>query len=182
MQTLAGRGGADGERGPDARQRRAVQHIGAVRGELDQPGHPAGRCLRGPDGARRQRRAGVSRYDLAAQLEVIGRWRTRCGVPLPTLRWNEPEGGPLGTPFFVMDQVEGQIPLDIPPYVFTGWLLEAAPSERARLQRASIAVLAKLHAIARTERGVVPGLRPPDGMDSLRSHVASHADCPLGAR
>jgi aminoglycoside phosphotransferase (APT) family kinase protein len=114
-------------------------------------------------------------YDLAAQFEVIGQVAARCSVPLPKLRWNEPEGGPLGTPFFVMDQVDGRIPLDNPPYVFTGWLLEAAPSERALLQRASIAVLAELHAIA--EPGVAfPGLRPPDGMDSLRSHVASQAD------
>jgi aminoglycoside phosphotransferase (APT) family kinase protein len=114
-------------------------------------------------------------YDLAAQFEVIGQVAARCSVPLPKLRWNEPEGGPLGTPFFVMDQVDGRIPLDNPPYVFTGWLLEAAPSERAQLQRASIAVLAELHAIAEP-RVVFPGLRPPDGMDSLRSHVASQAD------
>jgi aminoglycoside phosphotransferase (APT) family kinase protein len=115
------------------------------------------------------------RYDLAAQFEVIGQVAARCRVPLPKLRWNEPEGGPFGTPFFVMDQVDGRIPLDNPPYVFTGWLLEATPSERARLQRASIAVLAELHAIAEPN-AAFPGLRPPDGMDSLRSHVASQAD------
>ncbi|MGA9556574.1 MAG: hypothetical protein WBR11_06960, partial [Terriglobales bacterium] len=51
-------------------------------------------------------------------------------------------GGPLGTPFFVMDQVDGRVPLDNPPYVFTGWLLEATPEERAALQRSSIALLA----------------------------------------
>ena len=115
------------------------------------------------------------RYDLAAQFEVIGQVAASCSVPLPKLRWNEPEGGPLGTPFFVMDQVDGQIPLDNPPYVFTGWLLEAAPSERTLLQRASIAVLAELHAIAEPS-AAFPGLCPPDGMDSLRSHVASQAD------
>src|SRR6266702_321880 len=105
------------------------------------------------------------RYDLAAQFEVIGQVAARCGVPLPKLRWNEPEGGPLGTPFFVMDQVDGQIPLDNPPYVFTGWLLEATPSERALLQRASVAVLAELHAIAEP-RAAFPGLCPPDGTRS----------------
>ncbi len=115
------------------------------------------------------------RYDLAAQFEVIGQVAARCGVPLPKLRWNEPEGGPLGTPFFVMDQVDGRIPLDNPPYVFGGWLLEATPSERALLQRASVAVLAELHAIAEP-RAAFPGLCPPDGTDALRSHVASQAD------
>jgi len=114
------------------------------------------------------------RYDLAAQFEVIGQVAVRCSVPLPKLRWNEPEGGPLGTPFFVMDQVDGRIPLDNPPYVFTGWLLEATPSERALLQHASFAVLAELHAIAEPS-AAFPGLRPPAGLDSLRSHVASQA-------
>ena len=110
-------------------------------------------------------------YDLPAQFEVIGQVAARCGIPLPTLRWNEPDGGPLGTPFFVMDQVDGQIPLDNPPYVFTGWLLEATPEERARLQRASIAILAKVHAID-GPAAVFPALCPPPGQDALRWHVS----------
>ena len=110
------------------------------------------------------------RYDLPAQFEVISRVAARCDVPLPALRWNEPDGGPLGTPFFVMDQVDGRVPLDNPPYVFAGWLLEAAAADRARLQRASVAILARLHAIA-DPAAAFPGLRPPDGTDALRCHV-----------
>jgi aminoglycoside phosphotransferase (APT) family kinase protein len=111
------------------------------------------------------------RYDLPAQFEVISRVAARCDVPLPALRWNEPDGGALGTPFFVMDQVDGRIPLDNPPYVFTGWLLEATPEERGVLQRASVAVLAKLHAIP-DAAAAFPMLRPPAGQDALRYHVA----------
>src|SRR5215472_13428686 len=114
-------------------------------------------------------------YDLATQFEVIGQVAARCGIPLPALRWNEPDAGPLGTPFFVMDRVDGQIPLDNPPYVFTGWLLEAAPAERARLQRASVAILAKLHAIPEPAARF-PALRPPAGQDALRCHVAGQRD------
>ncbi|HEY1698417.1 MAG TPA: phosphotransferase family protein [Trebonia sp.] len=110
------------------------------------------------------------RYDLPAQFEVISRVAVSCDVPLPALRWNEPGGGPLGTPFFVMDQVDGRVPLDNPPYVFTGWLLEAAAADRARLERASVAVLARLHAIPEPA-AAFPGLRPPDGTDALRHHV-----------
>lgn len=109
------------------------------------------------------------RYDLPGQFEVIRQVAARSAVPLPALRWNEPDGGSLGTPFFVMDQVEGRIPLDNPPYVFTGWLLEATPPERARLQRASIEVLAQVHGIADPAL-VFPGLRPPGGQDALRRH------------
>jgi aminoglycoside phosphotransferase (APT) family kinase protein len=111
------------------------------------------------------------RYDLPAQFDVISQVAARCDVPLPTLRWNEPDGGPLGTPFFVMDQVDGRVPLDNPPYVFTGWLLEATPDERAGLQRSSVALLAKLHAIPDAATAF-PMLRPPAGQDALRYHVA----------
>ena len=115
------------------------------------------------------------RYELPLQFEVISRVASCCDIPLPTLRWNEPEGGVLGTPFFVMDQIDGRIPLDNPPYVFTGWLLEAAPEDRARLERASVAILAKVHAITEpTTR--FPGLRPPAGVDALRYHLAQQQD------
>jgi aminoglycoside phosphotransferase (APT) family kinase protein len=115
------------------------------------------------------------RYDLPTQFEVISGVAACCDVPLPTLRWNEPDGGPLGTPFFVMDQVDGRIPLDNPPYVFTGWLLEATPDERAQLQQASVAILAKLHAIP-DPAARFPALRPPAGQDALRWHLARQRD------
>jgi aminoglycoside phosphotransferase (APT) family kinase protein len=114
-------------------------------------------------------------YDLPAQFEVISGVAARCRIPLPKLRWNEPDGAALGTPFFVMDQVQGRIPLDNPPYVFGGWLLEAAPEERAQLQRASVAILAELHAIP-APAAAFPALRPPDGVDALRYHVNEQRD------
>ena len=109
-------------------------------------------------------------YDLPAQFEVISQVAARSAVPVPALRWNEPGGGPLGSPFFVMDQVEGRVPLDNPPYVFTGWLFDATAAERARLQRASIDVLAQVHAIADPATAFAR-LCPPDGQDTLRRHV-----------
>lgn len=110
------------------------------------------------------------RYDLPGQFKIIEQVAARCAVPLPRLRWNQPDGEPLGTAFFVMDQVEGRVPLDNPPYVFGGWLLDAAPSERALLQRASVKVMADLHAIAEPA-DAFPALRPPPGVDSLRWHL-----------
>jgi aminoglycoside phosphotransferase (APT) family kinase protein len=115
------------------------------------------------------------RYDLPVQFEVISRVAACCDIPLPRLRWNEPDGGALGTPFFVMDQVDGRIPLDNPPYVFTGWLLEAAPEERALLQRASIRIMAELHAIPEPA-AAFPALRPLGGTDALRYHVDQQRD------
>ena len=106
------------------------------------------------------------RYDLPGQFALIAQVAQRCSVPLPALRWNEPDGGPVGTPFFVMDQVTGRVPLDNPPYVFGGWLLEATSEQRAALQRDSVAILAALHAIP-DPRQAFPGLGP----GGLAAHV-----------
>ncbi|HEV8221157.1 MAG TPA: phosphotransferase family protein [Streptosporangiaceae bacterium] len=113
-------------------------------------------------------------YDLSAQFEVIGEVAKRSQVPVPRLRWNEPDGGPLGTPFFVMDQIDGRVPMDNPPYVFGGWLLDATPQERATLQQQSIAILAGLHAIP-DPHSAFGVLRPPPGQHSLRAHVDGQA-------
>jgi aminoglycoside phosphotransferase (APT) family kinase protein len=113
-------------------------------------------------------------YDLSAQFEVISEVARRSTVAVPRLRWNEPDGGPLGTPFFVMDQIDGRVPMDNPPYVFGGWLLDATPQERAELQQQSIAILADLHAIPDPHRTFAV-ISPPNGQNSLRAHVAGQA-------
>ena len=115
------------------------------------------------------------RYDLPAQFVVISQVAALCDIPVPAPRWVEPDAAPLGTPFFVMEQVDGQIPLDNPPYVFAGWLLDATPEQRARLQRASVEILARGHAIPGAP-ATFPALRPPTGVDALRWHVSGQRD------
>ncbi|HEX2323283.1 MAG TPA: phosphotransferase family protein [Streptosporangiaceae bacterium] len=110
------------------------------------------------------------RYDLPGQFRLIDEVSKRCGVPLPALRWNQPDGDPLGTAFFVMDQVEGRVPLDNPPYVFGGWLLDATPDERAQLERASVKIVGDLHAIP-DPAAAFEWLQPPAGTSALRWHV-----------
>lgn len=110
------------------------------------------------------------RYDIPGQFELIGQVSARCAIPVPRLRWNQPDGEPLGAAFFVMDQVDGRVPLDNPPYVFGGWLHEATPQERALLERNSVKILTELHAIADPAQ-TFGSLRPPAGTDALRWHL-----------
>ena len=49
-----------------------------------------------------------------------------------------------GAPFFVMDRVAGRVPPDIMPYTFGSWLSQASRAEQARLQAASVGILAAL--------------------------------------
>lgn len=86
-------------------------------------------------------------YDLGLQFRVLQLVAAHSDVPVPLVRWLELDDAPIGSPFFVMDRVDGRVPADIPPYVFEGWLLEADPDDQRRLQDGSVEILAALHAI-----------------------------------
>ena len=87
-------------------------------------------------------------YDLGDQYDVIRLVGERSCVPVPIVRWLEPTGDVLGTPFFLMDRVEGAVPPDVLPYNFgDNWLFDATPEEQETLQDSTVAAIAGLHSI-----------------------------------
>jgi aminoglycoside phosphotransferase (APT) family kinase protein len=86
-------------------------------------------------------------YDLDRQAKVMRLVATHTSVPVPRVRWSEPDPRPLGSPFFVMDRVDGLVPPDLLPYNFGSWLSEADPADQHQLQDATVAILAALHTI-----------------------------------
>ncbi len=92
-------------------------------------------------------------YALQDQYDVMRLVGELTDVPVPTVRWMEPTGEVLGTPFFLMDRVEGVVPQDVLPYNFgDNWLHDASREDQRRLQDNSVAVLARLHAIPDAEQ------------------------------
>jgi aminoglycoside phosphotransferase (APT) family kinase protein len=92
-------------------------------------------------------------YRLDHQFEVIRKVGEITDVPVPTVRWLESTGDVLGTPFFVMDYVDGVVPPDVMPYTFGNNWFADAPTERQReLQDSTVEVLAKLHSIPDAEK------------------------------
>jgi aminoglycoside phosphotransferase (APT) family kinase protein len=87
-------------------------------------------------------------YRMDHQFDVIRLVGEKTDVPVPRVRWLEPTGSVLGTPFFLMDYVEGQVPPDVMPYTFGNNWFADAPEERQReLQDSTVEVIAKLHSI-----------------------------------
>ena len=94
-------------------------------------------------------------------------------VPVPRTRWIEPTGAVLGTPFFLMDHVEGVVPPDVMPYTFgNNWFADAPAERRRTLQDSTVEVLAKLHSIpdAHNRFGFLNADLPGD--TALRRHFA----------
>ncbi|MFG2072602.1 phosphotransferase family protein [Nonomuraea maritima] len=105
-------------------------------------------------------------YDLRAQFDLMRMAREKAGVPAPRALWYEPDPGPLGTPFLVMECVDGEVPPDVAPYTMGGWLHDASPGDRARLQDACVGIVAALH-----ETAFSPGELTRLGAPGLRAHV-----------
>ena len=91
-------------------------------------------------------------YRLDHQFDVIRQVGELTDVPVPRVRWLEPTGDVLGTPFFLMDHVDGVVPPDVMPYTFGGnWFADAPAEQQRELQDATVEVLAKLHSIPDAE-------------------------------
>src|SRR5215218_3682072 len=89
-----------------------------------------------------------SSYRMDHQFDVIRLVAEKTDIPVPRVRWLEATGSVLGTPFFLMDYVDGQVPPDVMPYTFGNNWFADSPAERQReLQDATVEVIAKLHSI-----------------------------------
>jgi aminoglycoside phosphotransferase (APT) family kinase protein len=94
-----------------------------------------------------------SSYRMDHQFEVIRLVAETTDVPVPRVRWLEPTGSVLGTPFFLMDYVEGQVPPDVMPYTFgNNWFADAPAQRQRELQDSTVEVIAKLHSIPEPDK------------------------------
>jgi aminoglycoside phosphotransferase (APT) family kinase protein len=110
-------------------------------------------------------------YRLDHQFEVIRKVAEITDVPVPRVRWIETTGDVLGTPFFVMDYVDGVVPPDVMPYTFGGnWFADAPVEQQRRLQDATVGVLATLHAIPDAEKTFGFLAEGQTGDTALRRH------------
>ncbi|MFE9578577.1 phosphotransferase family protein [Nocardia sp. NPDC006044] len=90
----------------------------------------------------------LENYNLPDQFDAMRIVAESSEVPVPRVRFIEPTGDVLGTPFLLMDRVDGLVPPDVMPYTFgDNWLFDATPEQQSRLQHSTIEVLAELHAI-----------------------------------
>ena len=87
----------------------------------------------------------------AVECEVEIQYRTmealaKTGaVPLAPLIGYEGDAGVLGTPFYVMGFVDGEVPVEDPIYTKEGFFVDATPDERCRLVEGGLRALAAIH-------------------------------------
>jgi aminoglycoside phosphotransferase (APT) family kinase protein len=107
-------------------------------------------------------------YDLEIQARCMELVAANTAVPVPRVEWVETDSRWLGTPFLVMNRIDGVPPTDMPPYVFGGWLADCTPDDRAALQANVVDVLVRLHELT------------PEGNDLAFLRQAGTTSTPLG--
>jgi aminoglycoside phosphotransferase (APT) family kinase protein len=102
--------------------------------------------------------------DFEQQYLVLRTLGERTRVPVPSVRWYEPDETVLGAPFFVMSKVEGRVPADSPAYTMEGWLLEeSTPEQRRTLVESGLDAMAAVHAVDWRELGLEVLSKPQYG-------------------
>ena len=86
-------------------------------------------------------------YDLRRQYLTMQRL-AGSAIPVPTVRWIDPTAGRLGTPYFVMDRIDGTVTVsDFPPYHQAGLFAEIDDAGRARMWNGCVDMIAAVHRI-----------------------------------
>lgn len=105
-------------------------------------------------------------YDLVGQARIM-QALADSDVPVPHVRWVEADAAALGSPFYVMDRIDGTVPSEVPPYHSFGLLFDATPARRAAMWWSGIETLARIHRIDWEQRGLSFLGAPGGGTDAL---------------
>lgn len=86
-------------------------------------------------------------YDMERQARLLQLVAERTSVPVPRVLWYEGDASVLGSPFFVMEHIDGVVPPDVMPYNFGSWVTDATAEQLMKLERETVSVLAGIHGI-----------------------------------
>lgn len=113
-------------------------------------------------------------YDLSVHYRMYEAMMAAPTVPTPAVVGYEPDAAVLGSPFFVMDRIDGAIPSDSPSWASDGFIVDATPAQRRRLWERTIALLADVHRLDSAPFGFLRTGSTEDGVgDCLHYWIRS---------
>ena len=106
-------------------------------------------------------------YDVGRQFDVMQALESSA-VPVPKVLGMERDVTILGSPFLVMEHIEGNIPSDDPSFAASGWVLGLTPQQRGELCDKALAALVRVHQVNWRARGLDWLRRPGEGTSAQR--------------
>ena len=122
-------------------------------------------------------------HDVSRQYQMYQVLADVPGLPIPRPVGYEADPGVLGTPFFVAQRIEGQVPPDRPHFTKDGFVAQATPRQRRDMWEDAVRHLARLH---RVDSGRVRFLERPElggsGLEQELRHFRNYFDWARGKR
>jgi aminoglycoside phosphotransferase (APT) family kinase protein len=85
--------------------------------------------------------------EIEIQWRVMNALAAHATVPIAPMLGYETDSAVLGSPFFVMGFIPGEIPREDPMYVIDGFYVDASADERTRMITTGIEAMAGVHAV-----------------------------------
>lgn len=114
-------------------------------------------------------------YRLDHQYAVMAALGRDGSVPVPTVLWQEDDPSVLGTPFYVMEYVDGRVAADDPPYTAEGWFMDLPPHQRSLFVDNALVAMVDVHKVDWRALGLDFLARKGDG-DPLDREIAFYQD------
>jgi aminoglycoside phosphotransferase (APT) family kinase protein len=92
--------------------------------------------------------------EIEIQFRIMQSLREHSKLPIAPLVGYEPNPDVLGTQFFVMEFVDGVVPIESPPYSVEGFFTSLKPSERTEMISNGLQQLAHLHTVEVASAGL----------------------------
>lgn len=109
-------------------------------------------------------------YDVCLQYRMMNAL-AETAVPVPPMHWLEESDGPLGSPFYVMERLDGQVPSDSPPYHAEGWIAELPPERRELLWNSGLDAMAEVHRLDVSDPSFDFLARPAAGVTPIEAQI-----------
>lgn len=116
-------------------------------------------------------------YDLEMEFRILERLH-KTDVPSPAPFLLEQDTKFLGSPFLVMDRVNGRVAPDDPPFTVEGWVLELTEDQRTKMAENSLKAMVALHdedVIELGLAGIGHGDQSLNGVDRLLDYWGKFA-------
>jgi aminoglycoside phosphotransferase (APT) family kinase protein len=109
-------------------------------------------------------------HDLELQyrlMQIAG----EAGVPVPFLFGYESDTSLVGSDFYIMEFIDGQIPTDNPPFAFGGWVTELDDAQRALMWNNGLEAMARVHMIDLNDHDLPTLPRSEPGQSPIQHEI-----------
>ncbi len=110
-------------------------------------------------------------YELTHQFKIM-KALEQTDVPCAKMLWMEENASLIGSPFFLMGRLFGDVPQDYPSYHGSGMFFDATPEQRAKMWWASLEAMTKIHRLEWQKLNLSFLGVPKGGIDPVDRQIA----------